>query len=112
MPRSSFISFLILLSLALVPASPAQAPPPPETNEDALHAMSDEAGVIFVGEVISIRQKPGRGGGTGWVEINFRVDQAVRGSNAGDTYTLREWAGLWEGGEERYRPGQLLLMLL
>ena len=42
----------------------------------------------------------------------FRVDQAVRGCDAGGIYTVREWAGLWTGQAERYRVGQRLLMLL
>ena len=27
------------------------------------------------------------------VEVEFRIDQAVRGCAAGGTYVLREWAG-------------------
>jgi hypothetical protein len=46
------------------------------------------------------------------VEIEFRVDQAIRGCTAGTPYLLREWAGLWEGDTPRYRVGQRLLMLL
>jgi hypothetical protein len=32
--------------------------------------------------------------------------------SAGEPFVLREWAGLWAGGVERYRVGQRLLMLL
>jgi hypothetical protein len=74
--------------------------------------MSDLAGIIFVGEVTAIRQKAGQQGASGIVEIDFRVDQAVRGCTAGATYTLREWAGLWQAGDQRYRTGQRLLMML
>jgi hypothetical protein len=74
--------------------------------------MSDLAGIIFVGEVLAIRHRGGEQGASGVVEIDFRIDQAVRGCTAGSTYTLREWAGLWEGGDERYRPGQRLLLML
>jgi hypothetical protein len=49
---------------------------------------------------------------SGVVEVDFRVDQAIRGCTAGTIYTLREWGGLWAGGLERYRVGQRLLMLL
>lgn len=105
------IAGLVVALLAL--SAPAQEPStPPQTAEEALHQMSDLAGVIFVGEVIAIRHRPGQQGASGIVEIDFRIDQAVRGCNAGNTYILREWAGLWEGGDERYRPGQRLLMLL
>jgi hypothetical protein len=81
------------------------------TVEDALHHMSDQAGVVFLGEVVAIRHIAGEGGASGLVEVEFRVDQAVRGCTAG-SYVLREWAGLWTGGDQRYRVGQRLLMLL
>jgi hypothetical protein len=74
--------------------------------------MSDLAGIIFVGQVTAIRQQPGQQGASGFVEVDFRIDQAVRGCTAGSTYTLREWAGLWEAGDQRYRVGERLLMML
>ena len=45
-------------------------------------------------------------GASGVVEVEFRVDQAVRGCAAGGTYVLREWAGLWAANDARYRVGQ------
>ena len=84
----------------------------PQTIEDALHQMSDAAGVIFTGEVTAVRQRAGESGASGVVEIDFRVDDAIRGCTAGATYTLREWAGLWAANDARYRVGQRLLMLL
>jgi len=86
--------------------------PSPRSIEDALHQMSDLAGIIFVGEVTAVRHRTGEQGASGLVEVDFRIDQAVRGCNSGATFTLREWAGLWQGGDERYRPGQRFLMLL
>ncbi|HEY8996992.1 MAG TPA: hypothetical protein VIM60_03795 [Edaphobacter sp.] len=86
--------------------------PTPGTVEEALHQMSDSAGVIFVGEVTAIRWHEGENGASGVVEVSFRVDEAVRGCSAGATYTLNEWAGLWAGGDPRYRVGQRLLMML
>ncbi len=104
---------LLALFLALPCLLSAQAPAPvPLTLQDALHQMSDLAGIIFVGEVLAIRHRAREQGASGVVEIDFRIDQAVRGCTAGSTYTLREWAGLWEGGDERYRPGQRLLLML
>jgi len=95
-----------------VVAGARAAAAPPQTVEDALHEMSDAAGVIFVGQVMLVRVVPGSGGAPGVVEVTFRVDQAVRGCSAGGTYVLKEWQGLWEGGDARYRAGQRLLMLL
>ena len=84
----------------------------PQTVEDALHQMFDAAGIIFAGEVTAIRTRAGENGASGIVEIDFRVDQAIRGCAAGSTYTLHEWSGLWAGGTPRYLPGQRLLIFL
>jgi hypothetical protein len=98
--------------LAGVCAGAQEAAPVPTTVEEALKQMSDAAGVVFSGEVTAVRRRAGANGGSGVVEVDFRVDQAVKGSAAGSVYTLKEWAGLWPVGVERYRVGQQLLMLL
>jgi len=79
----------------------------PQTIVDLLHQLSDKADVIFAGQVLAIRRPNG-----GVVEVDFRVDQAIRGSAVGAPYILREWAGLWVTDNQRYRVGQRLLMLL
>jgi hypothetical protein len=83
----------------------------PQDIETALHQMADKAGVIFVGRVVKVQRRDGGNVASGLVEITFQVDQAIRGCAAG-SYVLREWAGLWEGDNQRYRAGQRLLMLL
>lgn len=83
----------------------------PQTVEDVLHQMSDKADIIFAGEVTAIRPHIAETTASGFVEIDFRVDQAIRGT-AGGTYALREWAGLWTGDAHRYKVGQRLLMML
>jgi hypothetical protein len=110
---TGFRYLLSAATLLLASLAPAQTASDPEiTVEDALHHMSNRAGVVFLGEVIAIRHLAGENGASGVVETDFRVDQAVRGCATGRTYTLREWAGLWTGGDQRYRIGQRLLMLL
>jgi len=105
--RALFAAGLLLA----VPRARAQNMPP-RTVEDALHRMSDEAGVIFAGQVIAVHRQSGGAEASGVVEVEFRVDQAVRGCTAGAPYVLREWAGLWAGGVQRYRVGERLLMFL
>lgn len=83
----------------------------PGTVEDALHAMAQQAAVIFAGQVVGVRRVGGMDGATGVVEIEFAVDDAVRGVS-GSRFTLREWAGLWAGGDQPLRAGQHYLMLL
>jgi hypothetical protein len=82
-----------------------------QTAEDALHAMSQQAAIIFAGQVVAIRHRDGVNGGTGIVEIDFAVEDAIRGA-IGATYTLREWAGLWQTGDAHFSIGQQYLMLL
>ena len=106
--RAAAIAAITITSLAHAQTPPSE---PAQTIEDALHQMSDQAGVVFVGEVTAIRHITGDNGASGIVEVEFRIDQAVRGITGG-TYILREWAGLWAGGDQRYRTGQRLLMLL
>jgi hypothetical protein len=85
---------------------------PQSTVVDELQVLAQQAGVIFVGQVLAIHAPSSLGMSTGWVQIDFRVDQAIRGCAGQATYVLREWAGLWVGGLQRYRVGQQLLMLL
>lgn len=82
-----------------------------QTIEAALHQMSSRAAVIFVGTVATVQHKQEGSAGSGVVEIRFTVEQPIRGCS-GDTYTLREWAGLWSANDSRYHVGQRLLLLL
>ena len=76
----------------------------------ALREMNGRAGVVFAGHVESVDRHDAQG----FVDVRFRVDEAVRGCSKLGSYTVREWAGLWNGngGVPRYRVGQRLLMLL
>jgi hypothetical protein len=114
MSAYGWLRVAVIWTMVGVPAALGQsvAAAPPQTVEDALHEMSDAAGVIFAGQVMSVKVVQGSMGAPGVVEVRFRVDQAVRGCSAGGTYVLKEWQGLWEGGNARYRVGQRLLMLL
>lgn len=82
-----------------------------QTVTDVLHQMSDRADVIFMGQVLTVHLPEGGSPASGIVEIQFRVDEAIRGCQTGP-YVLHEWGGLWAGGNGRYRVGQRLLMLL
>jgi hypothetical protein len=110
--RTAVLLFSMYLSISSSTARGQAASTLPQTLEDVLHHMSDLAGVIFTGEVTDIRHKDGQQGASGIVEIDFRIEQAARGCVTGQTYTLREWAGLWNQDGERYRVGERLLMML
>ncbi len=105
--RMLWIGAPLMAPLAHGQAAPAGPVAQPQTVVDILHDLSDKADVIFAGQVLAIRHPD-----DGVVEVEFRVDQAIRGCTAGTPYILREWAGLWAGDSQRYRVGQRLLMLL
>jgi len=109
-------SLAAFLLLSLVARGHAETPvgvPQSQTVIDVLHQMSDRADVIFAGQVVAIhRNIDANSGNAGFVEVEFRVEQAVRGCSDGTTFVLREWGGLWVVNNQRYRVGQRLLMLL
>lgn len=87
-------------------AQTASLPPSPQTGlAGEFASLASRAGVIFVGQVISIERRGGA------VEVTFTVEQAVLGA-PGAQYTLREWAGLWPQGQFRYTVGQRALIFL
>jgi hypothetical protein len=79
---------------------------PAASLEDALRASFANAGVIFVGEVLSIDRTASA------VIVRWRVDDAVRGVNAVGIYEQKEWPGLWANGDARYAVGERALVLL
>jgi hypothetical protein len=105
--RALSIAALLMAPWAHSQVGAAEPVVQPQTVVDILHQFSDKADVIFAGQVLTIRSP-----NDGVVEVEFRVDQAIRGCRAGTPYVLREWAGLWAGRNQRYRVGQRLLMLL
>ena len=105
--RAFAMAALAMARLAHGQSTPTAPIVQPQTVVDILHQLSDKAEVVFAGQVLTIRRLD-----TGVVEVEFRVDQAIRGCTAGAPYILREWAGLWAGDNQRYRVGQRLLMLL
>jgi len=101
----------VVLLMAPMGWGQASASAGSQTVTDVLHQMSDRADVIFMGQVLTVHLPEGDSPASGIVEIQFRVDEAIRGCQTGP-YVLHEWGGLWAGGSGRYRVGQRLLMLL
>jgi hypothetical protein len=73
-----------------------------------LRGLASRAGVVFVGQVQKIESKGGV------VEITFTVQQPVLGvvGGAGSSYVMREWAGRWTGGTQRYWVGERAMFFL
>jgi hypothetical protein len=107
--------FLLLLILPSLPqlSPPAVAQKKAEPFQDlGLQLLTRKAGYIFVGTVSAVeRPAPAVPNAVAAVRVSFRVEQAIRGVQAGQTLLIREWAGLWESGP-RYYPGERLLLFL
>jgi hypothetical protein len=70
------------------------------------------AGYIFAGKVLAIHYEPVTASGqVPTVRITFQVQDGIRGARAGESVTIREWAGLWNAGE-RYRVGERVVLFL
>jgi hypothetical protein len=70
------------------------------------------SGYIFQGTVTQVRWiKAKNPQDVASVQITFRVTQGIRGVQAGQMLSVREWAGLWDRGE-RYQPDQRVVLFL
>jgi hypothetical protein len=107
---------LTLVSLSLIAEQPARSQilgtdPPGSPPRQHPPPVTQSSGYIFAGTVKSVERATPKGNGVATVQINFHVDQGMRGVRTGQTLAIREWAGLWQSGE-RYRPGERVLLFL
>jgi hypothetical protein len=100
---------LALLSLSAIGQDSQAKPLLPAIS--SLRLLNQNSGYIFDGTVLSVRPDQNDANDVATVQITFRVEQAIRGTRAGQILTIREWGGLWSSGE-RYRPGERLLLFL
>src|SRR5438270_14041993 len=77
----------------------------------ALRQLARSSRYIFSGTVISTELLDAQPGQSNTVRVTFRVKQGVRGVRDGETFSIREWAGLWNGGAHYLRGEQVLLFL-
>jgi len=96
---------LVLICVLLCGTALPQSQP----SAAVLRQLTQRSKFIFGGTVNSVERLASPGIPT--VRITFTVDRAVRGVRAGQTFTIREWAGLWSAGP-RYRPGQHVFLFL
>lgn len=100
------------LLISIFPLKAEVRPAPPIRLPLNLGQLTQRAGLIFSGKVMSV--KPERSVGSdevASVAITFQVEQAIRGTRVGRQLTIHEWAGLWTTGE-RYRVGERLMLFL
>jgi hypothetical protein len=79
--------------------------PQSDATEDRLRWLVQHSGVIFAGQVVGIN----RSLGTGWVEVTFRVDSALRGVRPGpfQVKSLESAPGSFP-----LRPGEQIVIFL
>ncbi len=72
-------------------SSAADHTPVPIAN---LHQLIQRSGYIFDGTVVSVeRVADVESGSVEWVQITFRIEEAIRGTRKGQRLTIREWGG-------------------
>jgi hypothetical protein len=112
--------FVVALVLAaLCPLAAAEQPTRPVIpsippgSPQTLHPrpLTQSSAYIFAGTVKSVERIAPKGNGVATVQINFHVDEGLRGVRTGQMLTIHEWAGLWESGES-YRLGERVLLFL
>lgn len=105
--------FVWLLAAALAASAPLCAETrlgTPTRNIAPTRPTVRSSGLIFSGTALKVQHlKPS--GSPGITQITFRVDGAIRGVHHGQLVKVREWEGLWSGGE-RYRTGERVLLFL
>lgn len=113
---------VFVVALILIPVSPlilAEQPtrpvipiiPPGSARPQHPRPLTQSSGYIFAGTVKSVERVATTANGVATVEINFHVDQGLRGVRTGQMLAIREWGGLWESGES-YRLGERVLLFL
>jgi hypothetical protein len=80
------------------------------TDNAWMDRLARPAGMIFAGTVTRI-ERVTESGEQPAVRITFRVDEAVRGCEGGESVEIAEWAGLWRGAA-RYRVGERVFLFL
>jgi hypothetical protein len=113
MPKTvlrNLLVFVLMLAAGLSPCVFAQQRETLATFR--LREITRPAGYIFAGRVQSIEYlSPTAPDEVATMRITFQVEEAIRGTRTGSTLVIREWAGLWTGGQ-RYRIGERLLLFL
>lgn len=83
-----------------------------ERSRGSFPQMVRAAGMIFSASVKKVERRPATSGqAVETVAITLHVEQAIRGSTAGEDLTIAQWIGLWSGGQ-RYRIGEKVLLFL
>jgi hypothetical protein len=120
-PNLHFISLFVFLTI-IVPAIAETSPRSPAdlssavffkniNSKQTLRRIIRDSGKVFAGTVIKVERTDPAPTSTITTQITFRVEEAIRGVRRGQIVQIREWAGLWQAGEQ-YRVGEHVLLFL
>lgn len=105
------LAILAVLPYAAAAAQSAPAPPPLQLSP-AFRELARVSGYIFTGTVTSVSANlAGESAPLPTIEVTFRVEQPYRGVQRGQFLRIREWAPLWNAGQQ-YRVGERALLFL
>ena len=93
--------------------TPARKALPPVLLK-SLRSVLPNSARIFSGTVVQVRHHSSDSSSSsslGTTAIWFRVDDAIRGVRKGRIVMVKEWAGLWQSGEQYHRGQRVLLFL-
>jgi hypothetical protein len=108
--RCVHLGLILLVSLPATAEKPLQ--PLDVHTWPVRHSLTQQSGYIFSGTVKAVeRLAPRTKDSVAVMQITFHVDEGLRGARTGQVLVIREWAGLWQGGD-RYRPGERVMLFL
>ena len=109
--RKFVFSLVVLLTLR-APAKAVQRPIAHPIPAPPLSQVISNSGYIFRGTVTQVQWLALRNPqDIATIQITFRISQGIRGVHAGQTFSIKEWAGLWDSND-RYRVGQNVVLFL
>jgi hypothetical protein len=101
-----------LIQPKLIQPAPPRISPPVSRPPSGFPLLARTAGIIFAGTVTAVVHHPAtHNSAIETVAITFHVEQAIRGAMPGENLTIRQWMGVWSGGQ-RYRVGERVLLFL
>ena len=107
-----FAIYILLLLPLISPALAIERPIAHPIPAPPLSQVINNAGYIFQGTVTQVQRLALRNPqDVATIQITFRVSQGIRGVHPGQTFSIKEWAGLWNSND-RYRVGQNVVLFL
>ena len=102
---------ILAISLSVMIAASTGAQEKPAAPFQYPSQLFNRSGYIFSGTVIGIQRVSATENAVAATQITFRVAEGIQGVRSGEIFTIREWSGLWDSGEQ-YRPGERVLLFL